>query len=216
VAFIDREQLQIARDEFLLWGWISLIAFSRLTYILFYNLDWYLLHPNEVFALWNGGMSFHGGFIGVIVAAFVVSRRRNLNFYFLTDPVAVVIPWILALGRTANFLNAELPGRISTVPWAVVFPAPFDGAPRHPSQIYEALTEGVLVGVVLLIAIKKWRQTPGLLSIGFTGLYAAARFFTEFTREPDPQIGFIFGLTLGQWLCFAMMMLAIFKINQRD
>jgi phosphatidylglycerol---prolipoprotein diacylglyceryl transferase len=215
VGFIDRTQLFAARDEFLLWGWVGLMTGARLAYIVVYNPNWYWNHPAEIPALWNGGMSFHGGFVGIILAAYVVSRRRNIDFYLLTDPVAVIIPWILIIGRVSNFLNGELPGRVTTVPWAVVFPPPFDGAPRHPSQLYEAVTEGLVVGLILLLARKKWSLRPGLLSLGFTGMYAGARFLTEFTREPDPQIGLIAGFTIGQWLCVGMMLLVVYTLTYR-
>ena len=196
-------------DSFLLWGWISLLVGARLTYILVYNPSHYLAHPDQVLALWNGGMSFHGGFIGVVIAAWVISRKFHISIFTLTDPIALATPIVLAFGRLANFANGELPGRISTVPWAVVFPAPFDGAPRHPSQLYEALGEGVLVAIILFAARRTLLKHPGYMSFAFTGLYAAARFFIEFTREPDPQLGLIAGFSMGQWLCAAMMVIAI-------
>ena len=198
-----------ARSSFLLWGWLGIILGSRLFYVIVYNPSYYLEHPDQIIALWNGGMSFHGGFLGVTIAAICVARKHHLSFFSLTDPVALCIPWILALGRVANFINGELPGRVSNVPWAVVFPAPFDGAPRHPSQLYEALLEGVVVGTALFIFRKKLLSSPGAASLAFTAYYAAARFIVEFTREPDPQIGLLAGLTLGQWLCAGMIMLAI-------
>ena len=215
ITIHDKANLRLARDEFLLWGWIGLICGARLVYVVIYNPAHYISHPDQLWALWNGGMSFHGGFLGVALAAMIVARRRGISVYILTDPIALAVPWILFLGRIANFANGELAGRVSTLPWAVVFPAPFDGAPRHPSQIYEALIEGLLVGFVLFVKRRAWLQKPGLLSFAFTGLYAAARFFVEFTREPDPQIGLITGLTMGQWLCLGMMTLAIIGIRRR-
>ena len=212
----DKANLKLARDEFLLWGWVGLIFGARLAYIIIYHPAFYASHPDQLLALWNGGMSFHGGFLGVAAAALIVARRRGISIYILTDPIALAVPWILALGRLANFANGELAGRISTLPWAVVFPAPFDGAPRHPSQIYEALSEGILVGIILFVKRREWLQQPGLLSFAFTGLYAAARFFVEFTREPDAQIGLMAGLSMGQWLCLAMMTLAIAGIRHRQ
>lgn len=198
-----------ARADFLLWAWIGLIVGSRLVYVFLYNPRYYLNHPGEVIAIWNGGMSFHGGFLGVIAAAIYVSRKHQISFFSLTDPIALMIPWILGLGRLTNFINGELPGRITDVPWAVVFPPPFDGAPRHPSQIYEAVLEGFLVGAILFLTRKKLLKQAGAMSLAFTAYYAAARFVVEFTREPDPQIGLILGLTMGQWLCASMIVLAI-------
>lgn len=213
-ATVNKSELRGAQDAFLLWGWIALLLGARFFYIGFYNFDYYLARPDQVFALWNGGMSFHGGFLGVALSAWIISRSRQISIYTLTDPIALAIPWILMLGRLANFANGELPGRMSTVPWAVVFPAPFDGAPRHPSQLYEAAAEGLLVGLILFSQRSTLLKTSGCASLAFTGLYAAARFFVEFTREPDPQIGFIMGLTMGQWLCMAMMILAIAGIKR--
>jgi phosphatidylglycerol:prolipoprotein diacylglycerol transferase len=201
--------IQECIDSFLLWGWIALLVGSRLTYILVYNPSHYLAHPDQVLALWNGGMSFHGGFLGVVIAAWVISRKYQISIFRLTDPVALAIPIVLAFGRLANFANGELPGRVSMVPWAVVFPAPFDGAPRHPSQLYEALGEGLLVAVILFAGRRTLLKQPGFMSFAFTGFYAVARFFIEFTREPDPQMGLLAGLTMGQWLCAAMMALAL-------
>lgn len=210
----DDVHLAACQSDFLLWGWIALILGSRLAYILFYNPIYYLQNPSEVLALWNGGMSFHGGFVGVAIAAWVVSRMRGVSLFALTDPVALAVPWILAFGRMANFANGELVGRISTVPWAVVFPSPFDGAPRHPSQIYEALLEGLLLGVLLFYNRHQLLSRRGYASYAFTGFYAAIRFFVEFTREPDSQLGFILGLTMGQYLCLTMMLFAIAGIKK--
>ncbi len=212
----DKENLRLARDEFLLWGWVAMICGSRIGYILIYNLQFYREHPDQILALWNGGMSFHGGFLGVAMAALIVGRRRGLSGFFLTDPIALAVPWILALGRLANFANGELAGRVTTVPWAIVFRAPFDGAPRHPSQLYEAVSEGLIVGLILFWKRRLWLQTPGLMSFAFTGLYAAARFFVEFTRQPDPQIGLVVGLSMGQWLCLGMIAFAIYGVRRRD
>jgi phosphatidylglycerol:prolipoprotein diacylglycerol transferase len=128
--------------------------------------------------------------------------------------VAQAVPWILVFGRMANFANGELVGRVSTLPWAVVFPMPFDGAPRHPSQVYEALGEGLLLGVFMYWYRHQLLSRRGYASFTFTGFYAAIRFFVEFTREPDPQIGLIFGLSMGQYLCLAMMIFAIYGVKK--
>ena len=206
---IDQKLFERARSDFFLWGWVSLIFCSRMTYVFIYNWSHYLKNPEQIFAIWNGGMSFHGGLIGVAIAAFALSRAYKISIFNLTDPIALAIPAVLFFGRLSNFANGELPGRISTVPWAVVFPSPFDGAPRHPSQIYEALAEGIFVGLILFLGRKKLLTRPGALSFGFMGLYAAARFFVEFFREPDPQLGLILGFSTGQWLCVFMMVCAI-------
>ena len=216
VTHHDRASLASARDEFLLWGWVAMIIGARMAYIVVYNLQFFVSHPDQLMAIWNGGMSFHGGFVGVALAAMLIARRRGISIYLLTDPLALAIPWVLALGRFANFANGELAGRVSTLPWAVVFPAPFDGAPRHPSQIYEALGEGVFVGLILLMKRGDWLPKSGMMSFAFTGLYAAVRFFVEFTREPDAQLGMLAGFTMGQWLCLSMMVIAIIGMRKRQ
>jgi phosphatidylglycerol:prolipoprotein diacylglycerol transferase len=198
-----------SQSDFLLWGWIALIVGARIVYIVFYNFNYFVEHPDQIFSIWNGGMSFHGGFLAIALTALLISHKKHISVYSLTDPVAMGIPLILALGRLANFANGELPGRISTVPWAVVFPAPFDGAPRHPSQLYEAVFEGVLVGLLLFFNRRRLLAQPGATSLAFTAFYAAGRFIVEFTREPDPQIGLIWGLSMGQWLCVVMLLAAI-------
>lgn len=197
------------RAGFLLWGWIALLAGSRLAYVIIYNPVHYLSHPDQIVAMWNGGMSFHGGFIALALTGFFLARRDQISMFSLTDPVAISIPWVLALGRLANFANGELAGRIATVPWAVIFPAPFDGAPRHPSQLYEAALEGVFVGLILFSNRRKLLARTGAASLAFTAFYAAGRFLVEFTREPDPQLGLLMGLSMGQWLCVAMLIAAI-------
>lgn len=194
--------------DFLLWGWISLLLGARIIYVLFYNPEYFIRHPDQLASLWNGGMSFHGGFLGIAISALVIARYRKTSLFALTDPVALAIPWILMLGRIANFLNGELPGRISSVAWAVVFPPPYDSEPRHPSQLYEAFAEGLVVGLILFCFRRRLLRTPGMASVAFTASYAMARFMVEFTREPDPQLGLLLGLSMGQWLCVVMMITA--------
>lgn len=203
-----------AFHSFMLWGWIGMLVGARLGYIFLYNLQYYLHQPDQIFAIWNGGMSFHGGLIGVAIAALATSRQRGISIFALTDPIATAMPPVIFLGRLANFLNGELPGRLSTAPWAVVFPAPYDEAPRHPSQLYEACAEGLVVGLVLLYLKGRLTAKPGALSFAFLGLYSIARFFVEFTREPDPQLGLIHGLSMGQWLSMLALSAAIIGLSQ--
>ena len=201
----------------MLMGWILLILCARLGYVFFYNLSYYMENPTQILAIWNGGMSFHGGFIGIVIAAILTSKRYNISIFVFTDVVALAIPMVLFFGRLANFMNGELAGRASTLPWAVVFPPPYNDGPRHPSPIYEALLEGLVVGLLLYLGRNTWWKTSGRLSIAFMALYATARFIAEFFREPDRQIGMIYHLTLGQWLSVTMLILAayIFRAQNR-
>lgn len=190
------------------WGWLGMLLGSRVGYILFYNLSWYKSHPDQILAIWNGGMSFHGGLIGLALACWLVSNLRRTSLLSFTDHLALLIPWPLATGRACNFINGELPGRPTDVSWAVQFPAPWNDFPRHPSQLYEALTEGVLLGLIMLWGWYRLRHAPkpGLITALFLASYGALRFFTEFTREPDPQLGYVLGgLSMGQILCLVMV-----------
>lgn len=197
-------------DDVCFWATIGIIAGGRIGYVLFYNFNYYMENPIQILELWHGGMSFHGGLIGVIVATWLFSRKVKVRFFELADLMACAAPIGLFLGRLANFVNAELYGRVTTsVPWAVIFP---NGGPlpRHPSQLYEALFEGVLLFVLLYTSWTKsvWiRIRPGFTSGLFLTGYAVARFILENFREPDPQIGFLFArATMGQLLTLPMLL----------
>lgn len=204
----ETETLLKAFTHFMLLGWLLLILGARLGYVVFYNLSYYVENPDQILAVWNGGMSFHGGFVGLVIAAVISSKRYKQSIFSLTDPIALTVPIVLFFGRIANFINGELPGRVTTVPWAVVFPSPYNDTPRHPSTIYEALLEGLAISLILFTTRRALAAKPGHLSLAFVALYAAARFIAEFFRAPDPQIGFIYYLTLGQWLSIGMLLLA--------
>jgi len=198
-------------DDFLTWATLGVILGGRIGYVLFYNLDYYLAHPSDAFALWKGGMAFHGGFAGVVVAALVFSRRRGISVLSLGDLLATVAPIGLCLGRIANFINGELFGRIAPdAPFAMVFPngGPF---PRHPSQLYQAGMEGLLLFAILMTAwLRGSRFHPGMqIGIFFAG-YGVARIIGEMFRQPDPQLGFLFaGATMGQLLSLPMVLIGI-------
>ena len=201
---IDRQVI----DDLYFYLILGLIIGARLGYVVFYNLPEYLKNPLEVFALWHGGMSFHGGLIGTVVAGYIFSRKRNVDFWLFADMIIATAPIGLGLGRIGNFINGELFGRPSTVPWAMVFP---EGGPlpRHPSQLYEALGEGLLL-FILLWFLKDRIRTPGFLTSYFLIFYGIIRFFLEFFRQPDPQLGFIVSfLTMGQILCTGMIVAGI-------
>jgi phosphatidylglycerol:prolipoprotein diacylglycerol transferase len=195
---------------------LGLVLGARLGYVLFYDLASYAKNPLEIFAVWHGGMSFHGGMIGALSAGFLCCRRYGVNFWRAADLVIVTAPIGLGMGRLGNFINGELYGRVTDVPWAMIFPAG-GPLPRHPSQLYEFAIEGVLLFVIFW-RLKDRKLTPGALSALFLMFYGLFRFFIEFFREPDPQLGFIAGpFTMGQVLS-ALTMLAgmvLFFVRRR-
>lgn len=183
---------------------LSLILGGRLGYVLFYNFAYYLEHPAEILATWQGGMSFHGALIGIIVGGVWFCKTRGLDFWRTADIYAVTIPIGLGLGRIGNFINAELFGRESSVPWAMVFPGGGPN-PRHPSQLYEFVLEGVLLFVFLWRAKDRPHPTGFMLSFFLMG-YGVLRSIVELFRQPDAQIGFIGVLTMGQILSLSMVL----------
>lgn len=195
--------------DMIFYGALGIILGGRIGYVLFYGFDKLLANPLWLFKVWEGGMSFHGGLVGVLIAACLFARKHRLAFFQLTDFIAPLVPIGLGAGRLGNFINHELPGRISDVPWAMVFP-PMMGLgpePRHPSSLYEFALEGVLMFIVLWWFSSKPRQR-GMTSGLFLLLYGIFRFTVEFVRLPDPQLGFIaFGwLTMGQLLTLPMVL----------
>lgn len=208
---IKRRGLRVEKDfleNLYFYLILGLLVGARFGYVIFYNLPYYINNPLEVFAIWQGGMSFHGGLIGVILAAFVFTKTKKFDFFTLTDMLVITAPIGLGLGRIGNFINGELYGRITDVPWAMVFP---EGGPlpRHPSQLYEAALEGVLLFVILWFLKDKFSRS-GIISSLFLILYGIFRFFVEFFREPDPQIGYILSIfTMGQVLCFIMILIGL-------
>lgn len=200
---ISKQQL----DDLLTAVVFGVILGGRLGYVLFYDFWYFITHPLEIFAVWHGGMSFHGGLIGVIVATFLFSRKNKLNPWSVLDIMSVVAPIGLFFGRIANFVNREVMGRPTDVPWAVVFNGDTT-IPRHPSPLYEAATEGVLLFIIMycLYRYTNLRRYPGALG-GIMGMgYAVFRMFCEIFRAPDAQIGFLtsWGLTMGQLLSLVM------------
>lgn len=211
---IKKYQLPISKqqlEDLVFYVTLGIVLGGRLGYVLFYGQEVFLENPFEIFAIWHGGMSFHGGIIGVILALWFGARKMNYSFLSLTDLVALYTPIGIFCGRLANFANDELFGRITDVSWAVRFP---NGGylPRHPSQIYEALLEGVILFVILnLLWQKKWvRRHNGLVSAVFLIGYGSFRLFLEQFREPDAQLGFIWAhLTMGQLLSLPFIVLGI-------
>ncbi len=197
-------------DDFIIWVTLGIILGGRTGYVLFYNFPHFASHPFEIFELWNGGMSFHGGVAGCIVAVCLFARYRGIPILSLGDVTTAVAPIGLFLGRLANFINGELWGRPSDVAWAMIFP---NGGPvpRHPSQLYEAALEGLVLFVVLG-ALVRWGalKRPGLVTGASALGYGLARIFCEFFREPDAQLGFLWGgLTMGMLLCIPLILAGI-------
>ena len=188
-------------DDFVLWITLGIILGGRTGYVLFYNLPLFAAHPIEILQLWKGGMSFHGGFTGCVIAVVLFARKRGIPTLSLGDITCAVGPIGLFLGRIANFINGELWGRPADVPWAMVFPGG-GPLPRHPSQLYEATLEGLVLLVILALMVRAGAlKRPGLIVGSFACLYAVARSTCEFFREPDAQLGFLWGgATMGQLL----------------
>ena len=200
-------------DEFLTWAVIGVILGGRLGYVLFYNLPYYIQNPLEALAVWHGGMSFHGGALGVVAAILLFSWRRGLSPFAFADLVCAAVPIGLFFGRIANFINGELYGRPAPgVEWAVVFPRDPLQVPRHPSQLYEAALEGILLFIILAVAVRSpaVRARPGMVSGLFLIGYGLSRIIVEFYREPDPQLGFLWGgATMGQLLSIPMVLIGL-------
>ena len=202
-------------DDFILWVTLGIIVGGRTGYVLFYNPAFFIQHPAEIFQLWNGGMSFHGGFLGCVAAVMLFARKNDISILSLGDITTAVGPIGLFLGRLANFINSELWGRTadSSVPWAMVFP---NGGPlpRHPSQLYEAGLEGILLFAILAVMVRMGAlKRPGLILGSFIAIYGLARITAEFFREPDPQLGFLWGgLTMGMLLSVPMIIVGAILI----
>ena len=197
-----------AFDDFVLWVTLGIILGGRAGYVLFYNLPHFAAHPLEIFQLWHGGMSFHGGFAGCVAAVFLFAKKRGISVLSLGDITCAVGPIGLFLGRLANFINGELWGRPTDVPWAMVFPTG-GPVPRHPSQLYEATLEGLVLLIVLALLIRGGAlKRPGLIIGAFAIVYALARSFCELFREPDVQLGFLWGGTTRGMLLSVPLFLA--------
>jgi phosphatidylglycerol:prolipoprotein diacylglycerol transferase len=196
-------------EDLLFYGAIGVVLGGRIGYCLFYKPFEYLSQPLEIFAVWHGGMSFHGGMLGVIIAMAVFARKKHLPWLWVTDFIAPCVPTGLASGRIGNFINGELWGRVAdpSLAWAMVFPQSGTFIPRHPSQIYQFLLEGVLLFAVLWWFAKKQRPLGAVSAVFLMG-YGALRFVAEYFREPDAFLGLLSaGLSMGQWLCIPMIVL---------
>jgi phosphatidylglycerol---prolipoprotein diacylglyceryl transferase len=195
-------------DDALFYGAIGVILGGRLGYVIFYQPAYYLSHPLEIFALWQGGMSFHGGFLGVLIAMVFFARKINKPWLSVMDFVAPLVPLGLGAGRLGNFINGELWGRATDVPWAMVFPQ-VDNQARHPSQLYELGLEGIALFIILWWYSSKPRPVGAISALFLIG-YGSFRFLVEFTREPDNFLGLLaFNMSMGQWLSLPMVLTGV-------
>ena len=210
-------------DDLIIYLVIGIIIGGRLGYVIFYNLDYYSQNLLEIFKLWQGGMSFHGGLLGVIISIIIFSKKSQVNFFKFSDIVSCVAPIGILLGRIANFINAELYGKITTLSWGVIFPNA-GSLPRHPSQIYEATLEGVLLFLIInyLALKKKFLYRPGYISAIFLILYSILRIFSEIFREPDIHLGLLFNyFSMGTLLSlitiiFGILIILFLKKNEHN
>ncbi len=195
---------------------LGVILGGRFGYVLFYDPAFFLAHPIEIFKVWQGGMAFHGGLLGVTIAMWLFARKHKIPILAVSDRVAMVTPIGLCLGRISNFINAELQGRVTDLPWAVVF-AEGDGLARHPSQLYEAGLEGLVLGLVMVYGYhRSWLARNGRMTAILLAGYGLARFMIEFVREPDAQLGILFGfITMGQILCLPMLAAGAYLLWRR-
>ena len=218
-VFIKNSDISEKFDDYITYLIIGIILGGRIGYVLFYNFSYYLDNFLDIFKIWQGGMSFHGGLLGIIVSSYIFAKKNNQNPFFYLDQVSLVAPVGIFFGRLANFINSELYGTVSDVPWSVIF-IKVDNLSRHPSQLYEAILEGLILFIILIyFTNKNYLNKPGLISGLFLIFYSIFRFFIEFFRVPDEQIGYlILSLTMGQIisLVFASIGMAIFYLKNEN
>jgi phosphatidylglycerol:prolipoprotein diacylglycerol transferase len=208
--FIKKSNIYEKFDDYITYIIIGIIIGGRLGYVVFYNFNFYINNILDIFKIWEGGMSFHGGLIGIIIASIFFAKKNNQDFFSYTDLVSLVAPIGIFFGRLANFVNSELYGTYSEVPWSVTF-IKVDNLSRHPSQLYEAILEGIILFLILMYFRKKnYLTKPGLISGLFLIFYSIFRFFIEFFRVPDEQLGYlIFKLSMGQIISLIFLSIGI-------
>ena len=209
--FILDNKIKEKFDDFITYIILGIIIGGRLGYVLFYNFDYYLNNFIEIFKIWQGGMSFHGGLIGIILVSFLFAKKNNQNPFQYLDIISIVAPIGIFFGRVANFINSELYGTETNVAWSVKF-IQIDNLNRHPSQLYEAALEGIILFLILLYFRKKnYLKTPGLISSLFLIFYSVFRFIAEFFRVPDEQLGYLLlNLTMGQIISFIFLIIGVY------
>jgi len=218
-VFIKNSDISEKFDDYITYLIIGIILGGRLGYIIFYNFSYYSENILNIFKIWQGGMSFHGGLLGVIASSYIFAKKNNQNIFSYLDQVSLVAPIGIFFGRLANFINSELYGTTTDVPWSVIF-IKVDNLSRHPSQLYEAILEGIILFLILIYFINKnYLKKPGLISGLFLIFYSLFRFFVEFFRVPDEQIGYlILNLTMGQIisLVFAATGIILFYLKNEN
>ena len=216
-VFITDEKIFQKFDDYITYLILGIIIGGRLGYVLFYNLDYYSNNLIDILKIWEGGMSFHGGLIGVILVSILFAKKNQQNPFNYLDIVALVAPIGIFFGRISNFINSELYGNITNVPWAVQF-IQIDNFSRHPSQLYEAVLEGIVLFLILLYFQKKeYLKVPGLISGLFLTFYSLFRFLTEFFRAPDEQLGYLLlNLTMGQIISIIFFLIGTYLIIKKN
>tara|TARA_B100000575_G_C22968976_1_gene559413 strand:- start:31 stop:807 length:777 start_codon:yes stop_codon:yes gene_type:complete len=209
--FISEHEIKEKFDDYLTFLIIGIIIGGRLGYVTFYNFDYYIKNISEIFMIWQGGMSFHGGLLGVIIVSIGFAKKNNQNSYYYLDVVSIVAPIGIFFGRVANFINSELYGTETSLPWGVKF-IQIDNLYRHPSQLYEAFFEGILLFIIMLYLKKKFLiKFPGFISGMFLVIYSSFRFFIEFLRVPDEHLGYVLlGLSMGQIISLIFLIIGIY------
>ena len=205
-------------DEFFIWAVSSVILGGRIGYVIFYQMENFIQNPIYLFYIWRGGMSFHGGLLGMMIAIYLFSKKNNLNFFTLSDLVSLVAPIGIFFGRIANFINIELIGKVTNFPLAIIYPT-IDNYPRHPSQLYEAFFEGIILFIILVFIFnkKKLNKNSGFVSGYFLLIYGILRFLIEYLREPDQHIGLIFNLfSMGQILCIPIIFFGFLILYKKN
>jgi phosphatidylglycerol:prolipoprotein diacylglycerol transferase len=217
--FIKNSDISEKFDDYITYLIIGIILGGRIGYVIFYNFSYYLDNIFDIFKIWQGGMSFHGGLLGVIASSYIFAKKNNQNPFFYLDQVSLVAPIGIFFGRLANFINSELYGTATDMPWSVIF-VEVDNLSRHPSQLYEAILEGIILFLILIYFMNKgFLKKPGLISGLFLIFYSLFRFFVEFFRVPDEQIGYLFlNLTMGQIisLVFASVGITLFYLKNEN
>ena len=215
--FISDRQIKEKFDDYITYAILGIIIGGRLGYIIFYNFHYYLNNPIDIIKIWQGGMSFHGGLLGIILATILFARKNNHNPFSYLDIVSLVSPIGIFFGRISNFINSELYGNVTDVPWAVKF-IKIDNLYRHPSQLYEAIFEGLILFIILVfLRNKDFFKTPGIISGTFLIFYSFFRFIIEFFRVPDQQLGYLlFNLSMGQIISIIFFIIGLYLITNKN
>ncbi len=214
--FISKQEIKEKFDDYLTYLILSIIIGGRLGYVIFYNFNYYYNHPIDIFKIWQGGMSFHGGLLGIIFITIWFAKKNNHNPFNYLDIISIVAPIGIFFGRISNFINSELYGKVTDLPWGVKF-IQIDNLYRHPSQLYEAVSEGIVLFIILLFFKNKgFLKLPGIISGAFLALYSLFRFIIEFFRVPDEQLGYvILNFTMGQIISFIFFIVGIYLITTK-